>query len=293
MTPVLSALTNAPNHYRIHLLHGTNKGERLHVHDCYQILYVLEGQMLHGDLEHQVVLEPGTAFLVPPGHAHRTSAVAHRELTYYSVSFRQALFSPGFVASPVHDFLSTLRVRAILDQEADVRLRVRLSEPEQKQAQRLLEGLMEEYESRWDAENTMASHLVAGLLRILARSYAAVRKEPKEDPIAACIRFLDNNYRLDLTLEELARRFALSRSALVRQFAERTGVSVKRYLHQKRIQQAGKLCGVPEIPIREIANLVGYQEVSTFYRNFVKFFGVSPAAYRVEVLGKKEIENPE
>jgi len=37
---------------------------------------------------------------------------------------------------------------------------------------------------------------------------------------------------------------------------------------------------VEEMPLREIATLVGYEDFSTFYRNFKKQTGKSPAEYR-------------
>ena len=46
------------------------------------------------------------------------------------------------------------------------------------------------------------------------------------------------------------------------------------------IEQAQKLCALPDVSVREIAHLTGYQDFSTFYRNFKKLTGQSPAEYR-------------
>ena len=40
------------------------------------------------------------------------------------------------------------------------------------------------------------------------------------------------------------------------------------------------LADTTELSFSEIADIVGYDDFSTFYRNFVKVTGLSPSAYR-------------
>ena len=269
MAQFVPFLHDKSRHIRIRRRQVTDLGEQPHYHDCYQILYVETGRMLH----QQVVLQPGDCFIVPPGYVHHTRA-AGEKLSYYSLTFRQELFSPGFVTSPAYEFLDRLRLAR---QEA--RLRIRLPEGETQRIARLMDLLMEEYAAGFDPEITMAGHLVAAILRVLARCDSP-DAEPITDPISACIRYMDGNYMLPLTPDSLAKQFALSRSALMEQFPKAAGMPVKRYLHHRRICQAKKLLATGSVSVREVAKLVGYEDFSTFYRNFKKLADCSPSQYQ-------------
>ena len=270
MAQFVPFLSDKSRHVRIHRRQVTDLGEQPHYHDCYQILYVERGKMLH----QQVVLQPGDCFIVPPGYVHHTRA-AGEDLCYCSLTFRQGLFSPGFVTSPAYEFLDKLRLT-----EQDARLRIRLPRQEQEKMALLLQALMAEYGADFDPQTTMAGHLVAAMLRILARSHKMAANEPVKDPIAACIRYMDANYMLPLTPDSLAKQFALSRSVLMEQFPKRAGMPVKQYLHHRRIDQAKKLLKTGAVSIREVAGLVGYEDFSTFYRNFKKRTGLTPTEYK-------------
>jgi len=272
MAQFVPFLHDKSRHVRIHRRQVTDLGEQPHYHDCYQILYVEKGRMLHQD----VVLQPGDCFIVPPGYVHHTRA-AGDELSYCSLTFRQELFSPGFVTSPAYEFLDKLRLT-----QQDARLRIRLPQEEATKTAQLLELLMAEYAAEFPPDLTMAGHLVAAILRILARCDKPVT-EPVSDPIAACIRYIDANYMLPLTPDGLAKQFAISRSALMEKFPRQAGMPVKRYLHHRRIGQAKKLLATGAVSVRETAKLVGYEDFSTFYRNFKKLTDISPSEYQREL----------
>lgn len=282
----LDSFKNAHNHYHLRKRTTTDAGEAPHHHDCYQLVYVTKGRMYHGLPERLVTLKPGDAFLVPPGYVHGTQASPGFENEFYSLSFRQALFSPGFVASPPYKFLSALRMNSMEQRPGDVRLRVHLAEADQGNMERLFRCLTCEFSANWDQEDTMAESLVAAMLRILARTYFGGRRqdsmEQARDVVRACMRYVDSNYMLDLTVDGLARQFAMSRSSFADLFAREAGVPVKQYVHRTRIRQAQNLCAVPTLSVREIAQLVGYGDFSTFYRNFKKITGLSPMEYRAE-----------
>ena len=63
-------------------------------------------------------------------------------------------------------------------------------------------------------------------------------------------------------------------------FPRHTGTTFKRYLAQKRIGYAVTLLQSTDLPVRQIAAMVGYGDPSTFYRNFTKLTGRQPSDYR-------------
>ena len=61
---------------------------------------------------------------------------------------------------------------------------------------------------------------------------------------------------------------------------EKTGKTYSDYLIELRINRAKLLLEKTDMPIEQIAMLVGYNNKGFFYRKFVELVGLNPAKYR-------------
>ena len=93
--------------------------------------------------------------------------------------------------------------------------------------------------------------------------------------------YLNDHYREDLTLEDLAEKFFISRFYLTRIFKETTGITVVQYLTVVRIRQAARLLRETDSPITEIADLCGFGNVTYFEKVFHRIRGMTPRQYRM------------
>ena len=102
---------------------------------------------------------------------------------------------------------------------------------------------------------------------------------------------LGGQYELieDITLEEITKHSAMSKTRFCSLFAEITGTSFKNYLNMFRIKKAGELILTGE-KLSAVSALCGYNDFSTFYRNFKKYMSVSPAEYQ-EIALRKRLED--
>jgi AraC-like DNA-binding protein len=82
------------------------------------------------------------------------------------------------------------------------------------------------------------------------------------------------------TLDELAQRVALSRSALAERFKVLVGESPIQYLIRWRLALAAQALRADSEPIVRIAARSGYESEASFTRAFKREFGVPPAAWR-------------
>jgi AraC-like DNA-binding protein len=82
------------------------------------------------------------------------------------------------------------------------------------------------------------------------------------------------------TLEELARRSALSRSSLAERFTRLVGQPPMQYLARWRMQLAAGLLARESATVARAAAEVGYESEAAFSRAFKKLVGVPPAAWR-------------
>ncbi|MBR1781167.1 MAG: helix-turn-helix domain-containing protein [Oscillospiraceae bacterium] len=91
--------------------------------------------------------------------------------------------------------------------------------------------------------------------------------------------YIGREYRT-ASLQELACMVHQSESALSRQIKEIFGYNFKDLLLQKRFERALILLEQTELPIADIAQSVGYENTSFFYRRFRQIYGISPKDYR-------------
>ena len=89
------------------------------------------------------------------------------------------------------------------------------------------------------------------------------------------IRHINKNLSTELTLKELCDAFFLSRAQLCLRFKNATGISVGKYISRKRLILARQKILQGQKPT-DIYSECGYQDYSTFYRAYTRFFGHSP-----------------
>lgn len=97
----------------------------------------------------------------------------------------------------------------------------------------------------------------------------------------AAMRLITEDLSRNYTIEELAKRFELSPTALKNCFKSIYGKPIYTWLKEYRIQRAQEmLIGKPEISIGDIAFLVGYESAGKFSAAFKKKCGMTPKEYR-------------
>jgi AraC-like DNA-binding protein len=83
-----------------------------------------------------------------------------------------------------------------------------------------------------------------------------------------------------IDFEHMAREAGMSVRSFRRRFSAAMGMSPRAYAIGCRIAHAREMLGATELPIKSIAEQLGYSDVFFFSRQFTRFAGISPAAYR-------------
>ncbi len=84
----------------------------------------------------------------------------------------------------------------------------------------------------------------------------------------------------DLTLGQVADVVSLSPSHLAHLLKERVGLNYRNYLIALRMEEAKRLLRTTDRTIASVAESVGYENATSFYRLFQRETGSTPAAYR-------------
>lgn len=82
------------------------------------------------------------------------------------------------------------------------------------------------------------------------------------------------------SVESLADIAGMSRAAFARRFAEAYGAGPMELLRNLRIRKAGELLRNTDLPVKRVADTVGFSSRSAFSRTFEATSGQSPSAFR-------------
>jgi AraC-like DNA-binding protein len=82
-----------------------------------------------------------------------------------------------------------------------------------------------------------------------------------------------------LTITELSKIAYLSPTQFKKLFKESLGMSAHKYITQHRMEKAKALLTHTDLPVRLIAERVGYSDLSAFSRRFSMHFGISPREF--------------
>ena len=92
--------------------------------------------------------------------------------------------------------------------------------------------------------------------------------------------FIEENLDQKISIAQLAAIVHLSQFHFARAFKESVGTTPYRYLVQRRIERAKTLLKVTRLSVLEISIRVGYINLSHFTKQFRRYVGVTPTAYR-------------
>jgi AraC family transcriptional activator of mar-sox-rob regulon len=98
------------------------------------------------------------------------------------------------------------------------------------------------------------------------------------------VTWVEDNLAEDLTIEQAATQFGLSRSLLTREFRLYTGKSFVDYRNIRRVQKAAIALVSRSSSVTQAALDSGFVNLSYFHRQFKSYFGLAPAAFRRRVI---------
>lgn len=148
-----------------------------------------------------------------------------------------------------------------------------------------LRCMLAEMENKQPGCNTICQDLLEVVLLLLMRRsrftvtfIPSVRRSSRECAIAR--RYIENHFKENLTLDDLAAAAHVSKYYLVHAFSREYGTSPINYLLSCRIQESLHLLSKTRIPLSQISGMLGFSSPSYFSQSFRRIQGISPMEYR-------------
>lgn len=129
-----------------------------------------------------------------------------------------------------------------------------------------------------------ASQLMAAALCEFIAGARSSHDRPGSGPLPLSVRqalaYMDAHLSEPFRIREMSHSLGWSREHLAREFARSLGQSPAQVLTHKRMARACALLQHDRLPIRQIAQAVGYSDATYFSRRFSQWLGVSANEYR-------------
>ncbi len=129
-------------------------------------------------------------------------------------------------------------------------------------------------------EVQMESESVIKILISHFLRYAKPKNKNLDDRISKALLYIRSNLSQSIEVVKLAEMSCLSVEYFTRMFTREIGVSPMQYILNKRIERAQLLMMIDSSHIKDVAYIVGFNDVSYFNRVFRKLVGSTPQEYR-------------
>jgi AraC-like DNA-binding protein len=276
---VLSYYQNATKNFHISRIEKPTEALKLHSHDYYQIYFVVQGDLVHHLQEGKAMLSRGDVFLLPPNIPHYIEPVKEK------IEFVSLSFMPEFLSDcgnkMVQDFLQTLAATPV----NKIQPKLVLNAADTLFADSLLKRIGAEFEEKKTAGEVMIRECLLVLLTLFARIFFEENAEDltlelKKKTTLLCMEYIQNHFDEAISLSEMSRLFAMSRTSFCNLFLSTAGMPFKEYLNSYRIDKACEMLRAGE-KASTVSENCGFSDYSTFHRCFKKKTGLSPTQYRI------------
>ena len=115
----------------------------------------------------------------------------------------------------------------------------------------------------------------------LYRAQESAPEAAEKNSVVYAIHYIKKHYAEPITIDGMAALTHTSRKDFCRRFKQFTGKTLHAFVSGVRIAKALEVLNAAEgdVSLTSLARLAGYEDYTTFYRNFQRVVGVSPAEY--------------
>lgn len=246
----------------------------VHWHEFFELGFVISGTGEHVLNGRPAMLLPGTLFLLTPADFHALKTPSGLPCVHYNL-----IFSDEALRDELRALLFVARTDSLVvqfEEEADIaRIRTEFEriEAELRQERRPGASLI--------VQGTIERILIELIRRVpTAPAVRPASESAVDDAVRQAAAYMQIHFREPLTLEATAAQAHLSPNYFSRRFRELTGMTYQRFLQDLRLQFAGSLLKVSQLPVTEICYASGFNTLPHFERAFKAAFGHSPRSYR-------------
>lgn len=247
-----------------------------HIHDNYELYFLMEGARRYFIHDRTYHVRKGDIVLIDRFDLHRTADLESPGHERIVLNFKPEMIRPrtqqeqDLLLLPFQQGMKVLSLNMEQQNSAETMMLTMLNEAALNEAGSLL----------------FIESCLTQLLLLLSRATRRLlnRSQPEDEPSSnkmdQTAEYINRHYQKPLTLESLARHSYISTYYLSRKFKKHTGFTIIEYIQRVRVKEAQRLLRTSQHKVIDIAQQVGFENVTHFNRVFKKITHLTPLYYR-------------
>ncbi|WMJ86567.1 AraC family transcriptional regulator [Anaerocolumna sp. MB42-C2] len=252
----------------------------LHWHSEAEFLFLEKGEAIFKIEEQEFYLHAGEAIFIPPDLLHSAKGINESGCEFYAI-----VFSLSYLFDSCANPQFTRYLQPVINYGTRCTLHLIPGVPWQKD---ILEMLKRMYEESHKVPEYWELQMYGMLLTVwqgLYNNYLSgfetdCHYKKLSEQLSETLRYIHDSYGEDISLNELAALSNMSEGQFCRLFKKLTGFTPFGYLNRYRIIKSCKYLTGTNKKITEIAALCGFNNISYYNREFIRYIRITPSAYR-------------
>lgn len=233
--------------------------EERKIHTYHEILYFIDGDVSFFTESFQQKLERGTLIVIPKEKYHLFQC--ENDFIRLKISFSDSL-----------------EISSLLSEVIDIKVIGPLDISLISLLEKIISKLSLESLDYKDKTCIYGAFLMLlSEITVASNAKHGVSRE-KDHIITKCIKFIDDNIDKKLTLRQMSKKIGVSPSTLSHVFKQDIGISIHKYISEKRLTLARRLIEQDKNPTKIFLEC-GYSDYSSFYKAYLKMFGSPPSKH--------------
>lgn len=261
----------------------------LHWHEEMEIIYICSGQGVITIQSHPYIVKTDDIVIVPPQSVHSIEQYPDAQMEYFNILFQFSLLNYSTNDACYEKYFKPLYCHTklpplYLASEMDLN---RLLRPH----------IMHLIENRKKSEELMVKSNLFAIMHHICQysspaSGAELSLKNNYDKLKNLLVYIQSNYNSTITVKDAAAICGFSPSHFMKLFKELTGKSFSQYVIDYRLEiAAGQLIETSD-KIIDLAENVGFHNISYFTRAFRSKYGETPSAYRNRYITNITVSHP-
>lgn len=254
-----------------------------HKHDYFELMYVHRGHCVNCFQDRRISLSQGDLLLLNPNILH-DPYTSREEDVMINIMLSRDLFRHSLMPMLADNQLFTGFFSNYFYQVNNTQDFLLFQSSSMQRAGQVVVDIIEEYLNRPVCyKHVIESELVV-LFALLTRSYSEqhdIRPEMGDRAmlIANVLSYV-NQHCSEVTLKQLEDEFSYSSNYLSRLIQKHTGKTFSELVHHYRLEKIRAALENTSLPIADLVQMSGFNDLSYLNKVFKKKFGLTPSQYR-------------
>ena len=231
----------------------------MHSHNCYELIFFLKGDATHVIENRKYKLSKNDLIIIKPSCYHYIQINENTDYERYDITINADLLGIENI-DVVSNEIEVINLSA---NPIAIELFAKL-----------------DYYKKKLSENDFNKVAVL-LIKELFYNLTTYKEQSKNytflsPTLTTALAYINDNLFTLKDVEEIAKHLFITQSYLFRIFKQELKTSPKKYINDKRLLAAQNMLSVGKNPL-EVFETCGFNDYTTFYRSYVKFFGHAPS----------------